>query len=212
MSIITLDTTYQSSIITLKGPIELNIPQGTPIVYISFSAEINQTTTESLISTMGNLANLQVQQVYLLLSTPGGSVMNGVNLYNVLRGMPFELITHNVGSVNSVGNTVFLTGAKRYAVPSSTFMFHGVGITVPQNARLEEKNLRERLEGILSDQRKIGDIISQHTSLSDREVADLFREAQTKDLNFAIEKGIIHEIRDVQIPKGCPVVSLVFKR
>lgn len=138
----------------------VNIPENTPIVYISFSAEINQNTTESLITVMADCANSKVQQVYLLLSTIGGSVMNGLNLYNVLRAMSFELITHNVGSVNSVGNMIFLAGKKRYAVANATFMFHGVGFTLSQGQRLEEKDIREKLTGILRDQKK--SVISSH--------------------------------------------------
>ena len=189
----------------------MDIPQDTPVVCISFSAEINPTTTENLIAAMANCANSKVQTVCLLLSTSGGIVMNGLNLYNVLKGMPFELIVHNVGNVDSIGNVVFLAGAKRYATQNATFMFHGVGFTAP-NSRLEEKNLRERLDGILNDQKRIGSIISQHTKLTGQQIARFFRQAQTKDANFALSSGIIHDIRDVQIPKGCPVISLVFKR
>jgi len=138
--------------------------------------------------------------------------MNGMNLYSVLKGMPFELTTHNVGNVDSIGNALFLAGSKRYATTNATFMFHGVGFTASQSQRFEEKSLRERLNGILSDQERIGNIISQHTNLTEEEIRKLFREAQTKDARFAIDKGIIHEIRDVQIPKGCPLVSLTFKR
>lgn len=190
----------------------MNIPEGTPLVYVSFSAEINPSTTESLISVMANCANSKVQQVYILLSTPGGSVREGLNLYNVLKGMPFELITHNVAEVNSVGNTIFLAGKSRYATPNATFMFHGVGFTSSQNQRFEEKDLRGRLSGILREQERIGGIISQHTNLRPEEVAGLFSEAQTKDASFALKKGIIHEIRDVQLVQGSPVISLVFKR
>lgn len=75
----------------------MNAPVSQPLVCITFSAEINPSTTESLIAVMTQQANAGVQEVYLLLSTPGGSVMNGLNLYNVLRGMPFKLTTHNVG-------------------------------------------------------------------------------------------------------------------
>lgn len=190
----------------------MDIPKNAPLVYVTFSAEINVNTTESLIATIAGLANLQVKKVYLLLSTPGGNVREGLNLYNVLKGMPFELSIHNVGNVDSIGNAVFLAGSKRYATSNATFMFHGVGFGVAQNDRLEEKGLRERLDGLLSDQRRIGNIISQNTKLSETEVADLFREAQTKDAGYAIDKGIVHEIRDVQIPTGCPIISLVFKR
>jgi ATP-dependent protease ClpP protease subunit len=190
----------------------VNIPKNAPLVYVSFSADINQNTTEKLIDVMADCANSEVEQVYLLLSTVGGSVMNGLNLYNVLIGMPFELITHNVGTVNSVGNMLFLVGNKRYAVPNATFMFHGVGFTFSQQQRLEEKDMREKLAGILRDQKRIGDIISQHTNLSEGEIEGLFTEAQIKDTSFAIEKGIIHEVREVQIPRGSPIISLVFSK
>lgn len=190
----------------------MDIPEQCPLVYVSFSAEINPSTTESLIAVMANCANAQVKKVYLLLSTPGGSVMNGMNLYNVLKGMPFALIIHNVGNVDSIGNVVFLAGKERYSTSSATFMFHGVGFDVPPNKRLEEKDCRERLVGILSDQIRMGNIIAQHTKLTTGEIAELFKEAYTQDAKFAVDKGIIHEIRDVQITIGCPIISLVFKR
>jgi ATP-dependent protease ClpP protease subunit len=190
----------------------VTIPQNAPLVYVSFSAEINPSTTESLIAVIANCANAQVKQVYLLLSTPGGNVREGFNLYNVLRGMPFELITHNVGNVDSIGNAVFLAGSKRYATQHSMFMFHGVGFTAQQLQRFEQKDLEERLDSLLNDQKRIGSIITQHSKVSQTEVADLFRQGQTKDSNFAVDKGIIHEIRDVQILAGCPIISLVFKR
>src|SRR5438309_2989579 len=97
------------------------------IVYISFSAEISPHTTESLLAVLANCVNQKIGTVYLMLSTPGGSVMNGLNIYNVLIGMPFELITHNVGNVDSIGNAIFLAGSKRYACPHSTFMFSRSG-------------------------------------------------------------------------------------
>ncbi len=86
----------------------MRILQKAPIVYVSFSAEINQNTTESLIALMTNCATMEVSKVCLLLSTPGGSVMNGLNTYNILLGLPFELITHNIGNVDSIGNAIFL--------------------------------------------------------------------------------------------------------
>jgi ATP-dependent protease ClpP protease subunit len=181
-------------------------------VYVSFSAEINPTTTEVLISVMSQQANQGVQAVHLMLSTPGGVTMNGLNLYNVLKGMPFELTTHNVGNVDSVGNVVFLAGSKRYACPQSTFMFHGVGISVQQHDRLEQKVLQERLDGILADQRRIGRIIVERTRIPEPEVEELFREARTKDAAYALGNGLIDEIREVNLPAGGPIISLVFQR
>jgi ATP-dependent Clp protease protease subunit len=148
-----------------------------------------------------------------MLSTPGGSVMHGVTLYNFLRALPVDLAIHNVGNVDSIGNAVFLAGNKRYACPNATFMFHGVGFDlVNQTMRLEEKFLKERLDSLLSDQRRIGAIIAERTNLPAADIEKLFFEAQTKDAAFAAGCGIVDEIRNVQIPAGNPIISLVFKR
>lgn len=153
-----------------------------------------------------------MKEIYLLLTSPGGSVLHGLHLYNVLRGLPVKLTTHNVGQVNSIGNAIFLAGSVRYACPHATFMFHGVGFDVPQGARFEEKLLRERLGSLLNDQKRIGSIIQERTKIDQAEIEGLFREAQTKDAAFARDKGIVDEIRDIQIPPGAPIFTLVFQR
>lgn len=181
------------------------------MVYVSFSAEINVATSETLIALLAQQANAGVDHVYLMLSTPGGVVMSGMTLYNTMRAMPFKLTTHNVGNVDSIGNAVFLAGEERYASPHSTFMFHGVGRDV-QNLRLEQRNLQESLDSILHDEQRIGSILNERSALGVDETLNLFKEARTKDAAFALEKGLIHEIRDVQIPAGTPILSLVFKR
>lgn len=191
------------------APAEPNIPN---TVCVSFSAEIIPQTTESLLHVCAQLANQGVPNVYLVISTPGGSVMHGLNVYNVLRAMPFKLITHNAGNVDSIGNVVFLAGSERYACSTSTFMFHGVGTGVQKDERLEEKSLLERLDAVQADQQRIADVISQRSSLSLERIEELFLEQRTKDPTYAKESGIIHDIRDVKLPAGTPVHQLVFKR
>jgi ATP-dependent Clp protease, protease subunit len=183
-------------------------------VYVSFSAEIDVKTTESLISTLANLANnASVETVRLLLSTPGGSVMHGMNLYNVLRAMPFKLITHNVGNVDSIGNAVFLAGDERYACEHTTFMFHGVGVDQAAGGpRLEEKPLRELLDGIEASHKRIAAVIEERTKLGAAEIEPLFLEAKTKDVAYAVANGIVDGVEPATIPPGAPVLALVFDR
>jgi len=118
---------------------------------------------------------------------------------------------YNVINVDSIGNAIFLAGKNRYACKHSTFMFHGVGFDI-QNTRLEEKNLRETMANLLSDQNRIGGVIADETSLETKDIHGLFREAQTKDATFALEKSIVQEIRDACIPEGAPLIQLVFQR
>lgn len=191
------------------APAAPTIPQADR--YVSFSADVNLSTTETLIALMAMFANERARHVYLMLSTPGGSVREGINLYNVLRAMPFRLTTHNVGGVDSIGTAVFLAGDTRYASPHTSFMFHGVGFTAP-GQRLEEKFLRERLDGIEADHRRIGGILQERTQITEASVSELFVQAQTKDAEAAAALGIVHAVQEVRVPDGVPVHALVFQR
>jgi len=181
-------------------------------VYVSFSAEINSHTTEALLGVCADLANKRTPVVYLMLSTPGGNVMNGLTIHNFLRSMPFKLVTHNIGNVDSIGNVVFLAGEERYSCRNATFMFHGVGFDIMAPMRFEEKLLRERMDSVQADQKRIADVIVERTSIKPDEVAKMFLEAVTRDPHYAKANGIVHDIRDVKVPAGAPILQLVFKR
>jgi len=179
--------------------------------YVSFSAPVVPLSAQTLQATCAQLVNKGATEIYLLLSTPGGSVSHGITVFNFLRALPVKIITHNVGSVDSIGNVVFLAGEERYACTNATFMFHGVGFDVQHQTRFEEKVLRERLDSLLADQRKIGNVIASRTKLTSEEVADSFLEAKTRDPDYALDKGIIHGVRDAEIPSGAQIHQLVFK-
>ena len=182
------------------------------VVYVIFDAEISQMTTEALLATMAQCANNNVRSVCLAISTSGGDVTQGIVLYNALRAMPFELVTHNIGNVDSIGNAIFLAGSRRYAAPHSTFMFHGVTWNLAQQTSLTDKQVLEIRDSIEREHVRIGKIIEERTQIAAADIPELFREAVTKHAADAIDVGIVHEIRDFEIPQGCPVVSLTFKR
>ena len=180
-------------------------------LYVSFLAEVNPTTTEALIGTIGGQLQHGFDELHLLLSTPGGNVREGIAIYNMLMGLPLKVITYNVGSVNSIGNVIYLAGTERYASRTSSFMFHGVGFDIA-NTRFEEKELIERLEGLRNDQGLISEIITRRTKIRPSEVNQLFLKAAFLPATEAKTRGIVHKIRDVKVPKGVPFMQLVFKR
>jgi ATP-dependent Clp protease, protease subunit len=205
---------------TLRQTLFASRPEGseerrqpaTNAAYISFFADINPMTSATLVGNIFDQVNKGATEIHLLFSTPGGMVDEGVAVYNVLRGLSVPLITHNVGSVNSIGNVIFLAGSHRRACPHATFMYHGVGFDCFTPTRFEEKNLRERLGSIIADQSKIGAIIGERTKLTKPEIENLFLEAQTKDTVFGLDKGVIHEVAGVDLPPGTAPIQLVFQR
>lgn len=62
-------------------------------------AEVNPPTAQALLGAVGQqLQQNALTELHLLLSTPGGSVREGLAVYNVLRALPIKVITYNVGS------------------------------------------------------------------------------------------------------------------
>ncbi|MCB9899130.1 MAG: ATP-dependent Clp protease proteolytic subunit [Planctomycetes bacterium] len=142
-----------------------------------------------------DLSNKGVGTIYVLLSTPGGSVTNGIHIYNVLRALPSKVIMHNVAAVNSIGNVIFLAGEERYASPSTTFMYHGVGFDV-QGARFEERMLRERLDSISLISRRL-ETSSARAPTSPTQARLMTSSAGShRDTAFAKDRGIIHDVRE----------------
>ena len=181
--------------------------------YVSFTADVNPFTTQALLGLCAQLANKGVSTVHLFISTPGGQVREGMAAYNILRSMPFKLITHNMGNVDSIGNVIFLAGEERYACPNATFMFHGVGVNLDSGRRMERKDLREVLRSLDADTLRMASIIEQRATFAkSSEVKRLFLEGTVRDANYAKSHGIVHDIRDVKVPAGSPIHQLVFQR
>lgn len=180
-------------------------------LFISFSAEVNQNTAENLMGIFAQRLNQGTKDFYLLLSSPGGSVMNGITVYNFLKSLPINLTVHNIGIVDSIANVIFLAGKTRYAVKNSSFLFHGVGFDINQ-VRFEEKNIKEKLKMIQRDQKLIADIIAEQSQYTQEEIEKMFLEADTRTPEQAKEKGLINDIREVNIPEGAEVVQFIFQR
>ena len=112
------------------------------MLHIHFSAEINEKSINSLISTVTDHVNKGEKELTLLLSTPGGHISWGLTAFNALKALPIKKIFWNAGNIDSIGVMLFLAGDERYAVPNSRFLFHDVAWMVFQPSNFSEENMR----------------------------------------------------------------------
>ena len=95
--------------------------------------------------------------LYFLFASPGGSVDAGVAIYNYLRSLPVKLIMHNNGAIDSIANVIFHAADERKATPHATFLFHGVGMELPEKVKLNRSQIQELLSQIKALEDKIAD-------------------------------------------------------
>jgi ATP-dependent protease ClpP protease subunit len=181
--------------------------------HIVFTGEIKATTANNFVATLVNLAVQQTDKVTVAINSAGGEVVHGIAMYNAMRAMPYPVITHNFGNVDSIANVVFLGGNERYACPASTFMFHGVGFNAAQmgNMRLEENGLKAMLDTVLADHKRISGVFADRTGgkTSVQQGMKLFREQRTRSAQWALDRGFATGISDFTFPVGGNVHLLI---
>lgn len=178
--------------------------------YISLVGRINEASQNHLLETCYQCHLEGVQDVYLFMSTPGGSVNCGVTIYNVLKDMPFNLITHNVGMVASIGNVVFLAGEMRYSVPTGCFLFHEVSLTLPDTGgvNIRRKQIDEWTDSIKNCEQQIGAVLRERTSMLETDIEAFFERQSTEDAQFALTHNILHGIQPLNIASSVPITAI----
>ena len=148
-------------------------------IHIRYFASVDENNVKKLLQLVEQKLTEGATRFVLLISSPGGSVFYGLSAYNYLKGIPAEVITHNFGSVISMGVVLFCAGSVRLSVPHATFLLHGVQSNFPQGASLEEKQLEERLKSLQLDIENIAGVIASTTGKSEDEISKAMLERTT---------------------------------
>jgi ATP-dependent Clp protease protease subunit len=125
---------------------------------------IGPQTVPVLIQSVSDRVGKGARSVLLAISSPGGNIYWGVTAYNFLRGLGIEVITHNVGQVDSVAAVIYCAGDRRLCVPDARFVIHGVSLTFQgTDPALSEKDLRSRITMLERDRDTIATILATRT-------------------------------------------------
>ncbi len=123
---------------------------------------VGEITRESVYSLILQLRYLQQadpeREITMYINSPGGSVTDGLALYDVMAGISCPIRTVCVGMAASMGSLLFAAGNKRDILPHATVMIHdplttgisGSALSVNQ-ASMRLMETREITASILAD-------------------------------------------------------------
>ncbi len=129
---------------------------------VMLNSDVNNQSANSIIMQLLVLsAEDPKADIYLYINSPGGSVTDGLALYDTMQAIPNDVVTICLGSAASMGSFLLSGGApgKRYSLPNSRLMYHQVmsGISggtqyVDMETSVKEtKKLYEKLNMYLSE-------------------------------------------------------------
>ena len=124
--------------------------------------EVSDESAEAVIARLLALsADDPDSDICLLVGSPGGSVVAGLAVYDVMQLVPNDVVTVAVGMAASMGQVLLCAGApgKRFALPSAQVLMHegsaGIGGSAA-DVEIQAENLMATLDRLRA-------IIARHT-------------------------------------------------
>ncbi len=172
-------------------------------VYITFVGGIDKPLVNKFIAFCNNaVQEHRPDELYFLIASNGGDVDSGFVLYNYLTALHggLKLTMHNIGNIDSIANVIFLSGQDRFASPNASFHFHGVSMSV--TGPMNRNALKEHLSRCENMENRIITTISARSKLSEPALEQLLSQGEGKNAGFALEQGIISEVKAPALPPG----------
>lgn len=93
----------------------------------NFIGEINSQNINTLINYINSIKNLTPNDTLIInINSTGGNVSDGIAIYNTIKKLPCNVITHNLGDVSSAAILLYIAGKTRTAADISKFMIHPI--------------------------------------------------------------------------------------
>ena len=177
------------------------------IQYIAFTAEVQTAQAAKLRNALTIAANAG-NEIYLIISSTGGNVFEGLSIAAFMKTLSVTVTTHNIGQTDSIANVIFAAGAKRYATKDSSFLFHGVAMNYEKISFIESQ-LEEQYKIVKRLRENIAATFAAYTGLNITDVEALMVSGSTiLTAEEALSKSIINDIRDAKIPPGSQIVTI----
>lgn len=132
------------------------------------------------------------KDISLYINSPGGSVTDGMAIYDTMNFLQCDIVTYCVGQAASMATLLLAAGTegKRYALPNSRVMMH----QPTGGATGQTSDISIAAKEILRWRQRMNELIASHTNKTADEVAadsdrDFYLTAQD-----ALEYGIVDKV------------------
>lgn len=142
------------------------------------------------------LANNQDENIEVFINSGGGSVFEGLEVYNTLRASGRNVTTVITGLAASIASVIFLAGDERIAMTGTSYMIHK-----PSSIALgDADNLKKEADVLDSIQENIGDIYKERTNIEDANA--LMNDETWFKVDEMATNGITNSERQVKMMLG----------
>ncbi len=127
---------------------------------IFLTGEIDDTMSNIIISELLYLDNINHENIYIYINSPGGAITSGMGIYDTMRFIESKVITIGVGMCASMAAFLLSSGDERYVLPNAEVMIHQpLG-----GAQGQATDIKIAAERIIKLKEKLNKILSDNTN------------------------------------------------
>lgn len=133
------------------------------------------------------------ETIEVTIMSPGGSVLEGLAIYDALRASDKKIKTSALGMAASIASVIFMAGDEREVSDNAEIMVHNAHVVTGGN----KHELKGAIETLDEMDKKLIDIYTARTDLSVEEVTSLLDEETFMSADEAVSKGFATAKADV---------------
>lgn len=135
---------------------------------------------------------IEADEIVVSINSQGGSIFDGIAIYNALRAHPARIVTRVDGLAASIASVIAQAGDERQMMSGSQMMIHnawGVGIG-------DAEDLRKMAEVLDHQNIVIAEIYAQHCGMDAADVLGLMATETWYTANATVEAGLADAVVD----------------
>ncbi len=157
---------------------------------IFLSGEINDSLANIVVSELLYLDNINHEDIYLYINSPGGSITSGMSIYDTMNFVSSKVITIGLGMCASMAAFLLSSGNTRLALPNTEIMIHQpIG-----GAQGQATDIKIAAERIIKLKEKLNKILAKNTKQDIKKIAEDTERDNFLSADEALEYGLIDKI------------------
>jgi len=181
-----------------------------PPVVITFVVPIDSNTANQLIHMVTSQSQMGVRSITLVLASPGGDTAAAFAAYNILKTLPIDLTTFNVGNIDSAAMLLYCAGKHRYSLPGPgvRFLIHGNSVQFAGGMPLDANAMDAQTAQLKSLNQMVIDSISAVAAKKKSDIESAVHGQVILSPEQAKDWGIVQEIKDNFMTPGATLLSV----
>lgn len=169
-----------------------------------FQRSIDLLSAKHLRDTLVKLVDADVDNITLVVNSPGGLVAPTLQLYSLIQSLPVQIKTYGQSMVASSATILFLAGEQRTADKNTSFWLHAM--SGPLITQINSSQFDEQMRLIHDQEASFDRIYKERTKIPPEDLAKIKRETIYYDASSALKYGIVSEVAPLKLPAKAKLV------